>query len=292
MIDIKVYFFTDNNGGRVLASRITQLGFEPVFIRDSHKLSGIESPADVFNILVVDLAEVSKEKIIRILNRYPLPGVLKLLIFDDCTGTGEFYSSGDFLNMELFSRPIDIRAFLLLFEKIILAEKYRRLMKLISKEAEIRIPRLEELLTSGSEGSYEDDERGFFIRIIEFEKRILEEHRNLNDTIRRIALLRNNEYMELKDRIRAEELLSELRIQELMDARSVINAQESLLDYSTRELRDAKMTLTARENVEELGRVEAIHLHEELDRLKDLNKNLEKRIELLQQDNERLKKRR
>ncbi|HPS58237.1 MAG TPA: hypothetical protein PK514_09040 [Spirochaetota bacterium] len=292
MIDVKVNFFTDNNGGKVLASRIAQLGFEPVFIKDSHMLSEIESSDDFFNILIVDLAEFQKEKIIRILNKYPLPGVLKLLIFDDCAGTEEFYSSGDFLNMELFSRPIDIRAFLLLFEKIILAEKYKRLMKLISREAEIRIPRLEELLISGSEGNYEDDERGFFIRIIEFEKRILEEHRNLNDTIRRIALLRNNEYMELKDRIRAEELLSELRTQELMDARSVINAQESLLDYSTKELRDAKMTLTARENVEELGRFEAIQLHEELDRLKELNKNLEKRIELLQQDHETLKKKR
>lgn len=291
MIDVKVYFFTDNNGGKVLASRIGQLGFEPVFIKDSQKLAGIESTADIFNILIIDLADVQKEKIIRMLNKYPLSGVLKLLVFDDCAGTGKFYSSGDFLNMELFSRPVDIRAFLLLFEKIILAEKYRRLMKLISREAEVRIPRLEEILTSGNEGDYEDDERGFFIRIIDFEKRILEEHRNLNDTIRRIALLRNNENMELKDRIRAEELLNELRTQELLDAKSVINAQESLLDYSTRELRDAKMTLTARENVEELGRVEAIHLHEELDRLKEVNRNLEKRIELLQQAQEELKKR-
>lgn len=292
MIDVKVYFFTDNNGGRVLASRIGQLGFEPEFIKDSQKLAGIESTADLFKILIVDLADVQKERIIRMLNKHPLPGVLKLLVFDDCAGTGEFYSSGNFMNMELFSRPVDIRAFLLLFEKIILAEKYRRLMKLISREAEVRIPRLEEILISGDGKDYEDDERGFFIRIIDFEKRILEEHRNLNDTIRRIALLRNNENMELKDRIRAEELLNELRTQELLDAKSVINAQESLLDYSTKELRDAKMTLTARENVEELGRVEAIHLHEELDKLKEVNKNLEKRIELLQQDREALRKRR
>lgn len=292
MIDVKVYFFTDNNGGKVLASRIAQLGFEPEFLKDSQKLSGIKSTGDMFNILIVDLADVQKEKIIRILNRYPLPGVLKLIIFDDCDRTEEFYSSGDFLNMELFSRPIDIRAFLLLFEKIILAEKYKRLMKLISREAEIRIPRLEEMLTSASDGGFEDDERGFFVRIIDFEKKILEEHRNLNDAIRRIALLRNNENMELKDRIRAEELLNELRTQELMDARSVINAQESLLDYSTKELLDAKMTLTARESVEELGRYEAIHLHEELNRLKELNESLEKKIELLEQNHEGLKKRR
>lgn len=292
MIDVKVYFFTDNNGGKILASRIAQLGFEPEFIKNSQKLAAIGSTADIFTILIVDLADFKKEKIIRILNKYPLPGVLKLFIFDDCAGTEEFYSSGNFLNMELFSRPIDTRAFLLLFEKIILAEKYKRLMRLISREAEIRIPRLEEILTSSSEGDFEDAERGFFLRIIDFEKRILAEHRNLNDTIRRIALLRNNENMELKDRIRAEELLNELRTQELMDAKSVITAQESLLDYSTRELRDAKMTLTARENVEELGRVEAINLHEELDRLRDVNKNLEKRIQLLQQDNEALKKRR
>jgi len=292
MIDVKVYFFTDNNGGKVLASRISQLGFEPVFIKDSSLLRKIDSTDDIFSILIVDLADVSKEKIIRLLKKYPLPRVLKLLVFDDCAGTGDFYKTGNFLNMELFSRPIDIRAFLLLFEKIILAEKYRRLMKLISREAQVRIPKLEEILTSGAGGDFEDDERGFFLRIIDFEKRILEEHRNLNDTIRRIALLRNNEYMELKDRIRAEELLGDLRTQELMDARSVINAQESLLDYSTKELHDAKMTLTARENVQELGRVEAIQLHEELDRLREVNKNLEKRIELLQKEYETFKKKR
>lgn len=290
MISIKVYFFTDNNCGSLLASRIAQLGFEPEFINDSRLLRDIESTDGMFNILVVDLAGVSREKVIRILNKYPLPSVLKLIIFDDCSGTGEFYSLGNFLNMELFSRPIDIRAFLLLFEKIILTEKYRLLMRLVSREAEVRIPKLEGLVTSGSEGMLEDDERDFLIRVIEFEKRILEEHRNLNDTIRRISLLRNNEYMDLKDRVRAEELLSELRTQELLDAKSVINAHESLLDYSTQELRDAKMTLAAMENVEELGRVEAIQLHEEIKELEEINKSLEKRIELLQQNNETLNK--
>lgn len=286
MIDVKVYFFTDNNGGRVLASRISQLGFVPVFIKDSQMLAHINSGDNLFNIIVVDLADVHKEKIIRILKKYPLQGVLKLLVFDDCSDCEECYSSGDFLNMELFSRPLDIRAFLLLFEKIILAEKYRRLLKIISRESELRITKLEEFLASAGAGACAEDEREFFVRIIEFEKRIIAEHRQLNDSIRQMSLLRNNENMDLKDRIRAEELLSELRRQELMDAKSVINAQESVLDYSTMELRDAKMTLTARETVEELGRFEAMQLHEELGRLREVNRNLEKRIEELLAENE------
>jgi len=281
MIDIKVYVFTDNNEGRRLASRIGQLGFSPVFIRDSQLLSRITSEDNIFNILIVDLADVSKERITRLLRKYPLEGTMKLVILDECSNCSGLFSPADLLHLELFSRPFDERAFLLILEKIIFGEKYRRLMQMISAEAEIKIRTLEEFLSGDTDSPDAARERAFYVKIIEFEKMILEEHMRINDSIRRMSLLRNNEYMDMKDRIRAEELLGELRRQELMDARETITAQESLLDYSTQELKEARMILSARETVEELGRAEAIHLHEELDRLRSINSELEKRIQSL-----------
>lgn len=291
MIDVKVYIFTDNNGGKVLAARINQLGFKPVFIKESRALADIEPADDVYNILIVDISEVNRDRVLRMLRKYPLRGVLRLVVFDDCSSCQEFYDSADYFRIELFTRPVDIRAFLLVFEKIVLVERYRRLMKMISREAESRIKTVEGLL-SGREKDLSGDGRGrdFIIKIAEFEKRILDEHARINESIREMSLLRNTENMALKDRIRAEELLAELRRQELIDAKDVINAQESLIDYSSRELHETKRILDARENVQELSRVEAIQLHEELDRLREINSGLEKRIEILLKDNENLRK--
>jgi len=290
MIDVKVHVFTDNQGGKILATRISQLGFTPVFIKESKALADIRPSDDVFNILIVDIAHVQKEKIIRIIKKYPLKGILKLIVFDDCSECSEFYDASDYYRIELFTRPVDIRAFLFVFEKIVLVARYRRFMKKISREAEFRIKTVEDLLAmQGGDLPGESRARDFIIKVAEFEKWILDEHSRINESIRQMSLLRNTEYMAMKDRIRAEELLGELRRQELLDAKDVINAQESLIDYSSKELHETKRILDARENVQELSRVEAMRLHEELVRLRVINSELEKRIEILEKDNESLR---
>jgi hypothetical protein len=69
---------------------------------------------------------------------------------------------------------------------------------------------------------------------------LLQEQLSLNESIRNIALFRKNEYISMKDRIKAEELLADLRRKELIDARSTISAQENLIDFSSKELHEAK----------------------------------------------------
>lgn len=294
MTDARIHVLTDTNTGKVIITRISQLGFNPEILSDPSQLRKLEGSDDSLNILIVDISDEAAAGLIPDINDSRLENFLKFIVLDSCEECGNFYSSAHFFNIELFTRPVDIRAFLLLFEKMIFSERYRQLFRMISSESESRIQTAGNLLQSSGTGSdlqEREKEREFFIKIIEFENRILEEHMKINDSIRHMALLRNTEYMVLEDRIRAEELLNELRRQELLDARNVIEAQESLLDYSSRELHETKRILTARENVEELSRIEAMELHSELRRLKDINKNLEKRIEVLYKDNENLRKR-
>jgi len=158
-------------------------------------------------------------------------------------------------------------------------------MKLISDESESRIDVLECMLNIKRKDMYDEGtEKEIFIRILDFEKKLMEEHISLNDSIRNIALYRNNEFIALKDRIKAEEMLNELRREELMNANRIIKAQESLIEYSSKELLEVKKIMNARENVEELSRSEAIDLHKELDRLKREKRILEGKIQTLTDD--------
>jgi predicted MPP superfamily phosphohydrolase len=127
--------------------------------------------------------------------------------------------------------------------------------------------------------------------MIDFEKKLMEEQINLNDTIRRIALMRNRDYLVLKERVEAEEMLDELRRNELLNANKVIEVQEVLIDYSSKELYDAKKIIDATENVAELSRVEALELHNELIRLREEKRELELKIKSLVDENMELKKR-
>jgi hypothetical protein len=85
----------------------------------------------------------------------------------------------------------------------------------------------------------------------------------------------------MKDRIKAEEMLTDLRRKELMDANSVIKAQESLIDFSSLELHEANKIIDAKERVEELGRLEAIGLHQELLTEKEKNQKLAEELQQL-----------
>ncbi len=292
MIEAKIYILTDNNTGKNIASRISQLGFDPEILTNPDQLKNLQGSEDRLNILIIDMAGASAAGLNRILNENNIKNFIRMIVLDSCAGCEEFYSSGDFFNVELFTRPVDIRAFLLLFEKMVFGERYRQLLRIITGEAESRIQTAGDLLAASDSGpDSRARERDFFIKILEFEKKIIDEHIKLNDSIRHMSLMRNTEYMALKDRIRAEEMLGELRRQELLDAKDVINAQESLLDFSSKELHETKRILAAREHVEELGRTEAMELHAELKKLREINSSLEKRIEVLHKDNENLRKR-
>jgi len=165
-------------------------------------------------------------------------------------------------------------------------------MSMISKESESRMEIFEAVLCPDRKDSFSDKaEKEAFVKMIDFEKKLMEEQLNLNDTIRRIALMRNRDYLVLKERVEAEEMLDELRRNELLNANKIIEVQEVLIDYSSKELYDAKKIIDATENVAELSRVEALELHNELIRLREEKSDLESKIKLLVDENMELKKR-
>jgi len=132
---------------------------------------------------------------------------------------------------------------------------------------------------------FDEKEKNIFSKIINFEKHILKEQKELNAAIGNFTRLRQKELFDLKKRIDAEEMLSELKRQELMDAKSVIEAQSAVIEYSSKELQSAEEIIHATEAVQELSRLEAIKLHEELEKEKQKNEELQKKIDMLVKKN-------
>jgi len=198
--------------------------------------------------------------------------------------------SYNLMHLELLNRPVNRREFMLLLEKTIIVERYREIMRFISREAETRIEAYEGLMDINRKNVFESDkEKAAFEKILNYEKNLMKEQSNLSTAIRDFTLLRQMDMFNMQDRIKAEEMLSDLRRKELMDAHKVIHAQESVIDYGAKELYDAQKIITAREQVEELSRSEIIELHKEISRLKDHNRQLSEEIKRLVSENKELR---
>lgn len=291
MENANVLFFTDNDEGEKLAAVIECLGLtvKKVFSLEDNSLLNKyrENYILIFDITGADALTVLSYA-------ESLDGgdnKVKYVIMDQSKMENGHVKTSNLSQVEFIAKPVDNREFLLLLEKTILLEKYKTLMAAISREAETRMEIFEAVLGPNRRDSLDEKaEKEAFVKMIDFEKKLMEEQLHLNDTIRRIALLRNRDYLVLKERVEAEEMLDELRRSELLDANRVIEAQESLIDYSTKELYDAKKIIDATEHVAELSRVEALELHNELTRLKEENIELNKKISLLMKENIELKK--
>jgi hypothetical protein len=282
MNKIEILYFTDNKDGESLAARVGQMGVS-VTVCSFSDVEKICADKTDYCVLIFDMNKKKPEALIKYLSEIKsVQNIIKLIITENKDIEGVFFNAVHLLNLEFIIKPVDERSFLLLLEKTLLVEKYRQLMKLISDESESRIDVLECMINIKRKDMYDEGtEKEIFIKILDFEKKLMEEHLSLNDSIRNIALYRNNEFIALKDRIKAEEMLNELRRDELINANRIIEAQESLIEYSSRELNEAKKIMNARENVEELSRTEAMGLHTELKRLKDEKRVLEGKIETL-----------
>ncbi len=285
MDKIEILYFTDNKTGEALATRVKQMGVS-VTVCNFDEIEKICANKTGYCVLIFDLLNRKPEDLIKYLSEIKcVENIIKMIITDKKDIEGVFFNAVHLLNLEFIIKPVDERSFMLLLEKTLLVEKYRQLMKLISDESESRIDVLECMLNIKRKDMYDEGtEKEIFIKILDFEKKLMEEHLSLNDSIRNIALYRNNEFVILKDRIKAEEMLNDLRREEMINANRIIEAQESLIEYSSRELIETKKIMNARDNVEELSRTEAIDLHSELNRLKNEKKILENKIETLMTD--------
>ncbi|HQG42512.1 MAG TPA: hypothetical protein PLE64_07375, partial [Spirochaetota bacterium] len=259
------------------------LGLNIVLVEDKNFSSCNVLPSQI-NIFIIDLVTVEFSEILSMLRKDErLHKFIKYLILFKKQIRKASQLSIDVMHLEILSRPIKKREFSLLLEKSIIVERYKEMLNLYSLEATERIEAYTNLLDINRKESFFDEkEKNIFSKIINFEKHILKEQKELNVAIANYTRLRQKELFDLKKRIDAEEMLSELRRKELMDAKSVIEAQSAVIEYSSKELQSAEEIIHATEAVQELSRLEAIKLHEELEKEKKKNEVLQKKIDMLE----------
>jgi len=281
-----IWYCTDNDKGKEIYETLKLLGLNIVLVEDKNFSSCNILPSQI-NIFIIDLITVEFSEILSMLRKDErLHKFIKYLILFKKQIRKASQLSIDVMHLEILSRPIKKREFSLLLEKSIVVERYKEMLNLFSLEATERIEEYTNLLDINRKESFFDEkEKNIFSKIINFEKHILEEQKELNAAIANFTRLRQQELFDLKKRIDAEEMLSELKRQELMDAKKVIEAQSAVIEYSSKELQSAEEIIHATEAVQELSRLEAIKLHEELEKEKQKNEELQKKIDMLVKKN-------
>lgn len=278
-----IWYCTDNDKGKEIYETLKLLGLNIVLVEDKNFSSCNILPSQV-NIFIIDLITVEFSEILSMLRKDErLHKFIKYLILFKKQIRKASQLSFDIMHLEILSRPIKKREFSLLLEKSIVVERYKEMLNLFSLEATERIEEYTNMLDINRKESFFDEkEKNIFSKIINFEKHILKEQKELNMAIANFTRLRQQELFDLKKRIDAEEMLSELKRQELIDAKKVIEAQSAVIEYSSKELQSAEEIIHATEAVQELSRLEAIKLREQLEKEKQKNEELQKKIEMLE----------
>ena len=290
MEQVTVWYLTDNDHGTKVIDTIKGMGINLNNI-SGYDLSHANIVESDINIFIFDIQKSKPDLVIKkISEEQRLHSPVKFLILSKKQIKDLQKKSYNIFHLELLSRPVYKREFLLLLEKTIIVERYREIMKFVSKEAEARIETYEGLMDINRKRVFEtENEKKAFEKILLYEKNLMKEQAILNNAIKRFTMLRQTEMFDLNKRIRAEEMLAELRRKELMDANNIINAQGNIIDYSAKELDQAKRIIGASESVAELSRSEAIDMKDELARQKEMNRSLSEEIDILIEENERLK---
>lgn len=282
MEKLTIWYLKDNDVSNEIVDAITGLGLK-VNLISGYKLSHANILDEEINIFIFDILNTDPKLVIKeIMKEERLQSFLKFMITKKNQVKEISKLNYNLMHLEFLNRPMDKREFLLLLEKSIIVERYREIMKFISKEAESRIEAYEGLMDINRKNVFESEkEKEAFEKILDFEKNLIQQQTNLSAAIRDFTLLRQMNLYDMRDRIKAEEMLTELRRKELMDARDVIKAQESVIDYAAKEVDSAKKIIDAREKVEELSRSELLELHKEIGRQKALNKQLAEQVDRL-----------
>lgn len=290
MEQVNIWFFTDNDHGSEIAESIKSIGLTINSI-EGYEFSEAYIDEDEINIIIIDIDNSSIDnQIKKISTADKLSGFPKFIIVPEKDINNLINTSYNVLHLEFLSKPLDKREFLLLLEKSIIVERYREMMKHISIEAENRIETYESLMNIHRKNILDSDkEKEAFEKILSHEKNILKEQAKFNNAIKEFTLLRQSEYFDLKNRIKAEEMLANLRQKEMIDAKNIIDAQESVIDYSAHELDEFMKILSATENVAELSRSEAIELHNKLKDQIYTNEKLNQEVERLKKEIHELK---
>ena len=182
-------------------------------------------------------------------------------------------------NIEVLQRPINSQEFVILLEKSAVIEKYREIVRSLSRRTDDSAETYESLLKVKQFYPFESEtQKAALEKIIKYEQNMLSEQENLNIAIQEFTDCHQKSIYELQHFLEAGELLDELRTRERIDADTTIRAQQSVIDFSAQELAEREKILAAQELNYELGREEIITLHNDLKKLQKENEELKAEI--------------
>ena len=277
-----IWYLTDNEAGERIADSIDELGLNLQLIKKKDFKKN-DIPVYDINIFIIDLKGKEIDDILSmIINEKRMHNFLKFFILYKRQIKKALKMCSNILHIEFLSRPVDKREFALLLEKSVIVERYREMMKYVSKEVEERIDAYENIMDINRKDVFvTEKERDAFEKILDYEKHLIIEQTKLNKAIEKISVVRQQEMVYLKKRISAEEMLEELRRRELLDANSVIQAQENIIDYSSMKLIEASEVIDATERVVELSRNEALQLRNNYENALEKNRKLSEEVKKL-----------
>jgi hypothetical protein len=290
MKSVNIWFLTDNTEGAKLAQSIKNLGLTVHTVKGTGFGHANIIPDDM-NIFIVDLKKKKLPAIItQLRDDDRLNSFLKFVILSKRDIRKAVNISLNLMHIEFISRPVNSREFILLLEKSVVVEKYKEMMRIVSRESESRIGAFESLMDISRKDIFESEkEKEAFEKILDYERHLMAEQSKLNSAIKEFTLLRQKDLFDLKNRVKAEEMLMDLRRVEMLDARKVIQAQEAVIDFSAHKIDEAGRIIDATEKVQELSRKEALDLHEQLRKAKERNAEIEKEVDRLRSELQKLR---
>lgn len=281
---VDIWYLSDNSQGNRFAQKIKELGLS-VNTVTPEDLKNSEIITDMSNIFIFDLIQKDPSEILALIRKdQRLHAFLKFVIIKKGFIKSALNSAMDLFHVEFISRPINKREFILLLEKCIIVERYKEMMKLISKKAEEKIEAFDSLMSINRKDFFKSEsEKQAFEKIIDYEKHFMSEQARMNKTMQDFAYLRQREMFDLKGRIKATDILDNIRRKEKTDEKK-IKSEDNFAAFSSMKLEDANEIIDATEKVIELSIMEKKQLFEKLKEEREKNLSLVEEIERLKNE--------
>jgi len=253
-----IWFFTDNQAGEKIASSVKKLGLAVQVLKkiDFKKINLIEEEINFFIFHLKDVSPQEVLKKIKANNKINKFFKFFFLSKKDIKNLGSL--PYNLLHLELISSKIDLGDFLLFLEKAVTLERYREIVKFISKEAESRLNIYESLISIHRKNIFiNKKEKKVFEKIRAYEKKGLQEQDKISKNLSKVSSKVKDLTFDLKKRIKTDEIAADLRKKNLQDTKTIIadaliDAQQTILNLSAREVKSAEfLKITAEKKLKE-----------------------------------------
>jgi len=243
MEDIKIWFLTDNEQGEKIAKAIKTLNLNVNLINGlkTRKINLIE---EEINLFVFHFIKETPHKIINTIEKLGKgQNSLKYVFLKK----KDINISSSLLHLEFISPKIDLKDFLLLVEKSVILERYREVLKYVSKEAESRLNIFESLISINRKKVFSPKKfNQIFSKIKDHEKFIFKEQDKLGKELTKFSSKVKDVVFEFNKKIDVDEVAADIRKKNLHDTKTIIadaiiDAQQSVLSFSANEVKKAEL---------------------------------------------------